>query len=228
MTQVVQREPTPPENVEQRDPTPPENAEAPPTDDTEYSPVDRYDDPRDKNLCRHCPTMIKMTTGRRTCTHYCTSKGYAIAADPDQSILAITDKDDRVLAQVSYICGYENHPNRGIDDAIDEMETVMLLTNTHILPEEESSTEGAEDTASSGHVDSDNPDDSDPDVPPGIPRYQVLHEAPTESTLESTIPGSPQPGPSGTQQEQPEAQPGDPEEESQETPKTPCPLHNGP
>ena len=59
------------------------------------------------------------------------------------------DKDDRFLAQVSYIRGYENHPNLGRDDAIDEMETAILLTNTHILPEEESSTEGAEDTASS-------------------------------------------------------------------------------
>ena len=53
---------------------PPVEGPAPPQDDDiEYSPVDTYDDPRDKNLCRHCHTMVKMTTGRRTCTHYCTS-----------------------------------------------------------------------------------------------------------------------------------------------------------
>ena len=169
--QPGQGEPTPPEYADtpptgDTEPTPPGNSDTPPTVDTEYSPVDRYDDPRDKNLCRHCHTMVKMTTGRRTCTHYCTSKGYAIAADPDQSILAITDTNDSVLAQVAYIRGYENHPDRGTDDAIDEMEAAMLLTNTHILPEEESSTEGADDTASSDHVDSDNPDDSDQDLPP--------------------------------------------------------------
>ena len=164
-------QPVPPQDTA----PPPEEQPAPtPDDNTEYSPVDTYEDRRNKNLCRFCHTMVKMTTGRRTCTHYCTSKGYAIAADPDRSILAITDRNDRVLAQVSYIRGYEDHPNRNTDDAIHEMETAMLLTNTHILPDEESSTEGAEDSASSGHVDSDNPEDSDPDVP----GYRVLHEAP--------------------------------------------------
>ena len=63
--------------------------------------MDSYNDPRDKNLCRHCHTMVKMTTGRRTCTHYCTSRGYAIAADPELGVLAITDQNDRFLAQVS-------------------------------------------------------------------------------------------------------------------------------
>ena len=68
------------------------------------------------------------------------------------------------------------------------METAMLLTDTHILPEDESSTEGAGDTASSGNIDSDIPDGSDPD----IPDYRVLYEAP----LETVQHGSPQPGPS--------------------------------
>ena len=136
-----------------------------------------------------------MTTGKRTCTHYCTSRGYEIAADPEQGVMAITDQNDVVLAQISYIRGYGNHPNRGQDEAIEEMETAMILTNTREPPDEESSTEGAEDAASSGGVDSDNPDGSDPDTPPDIPDYSMLYEAPPETVSH----GSPQPGPSGTQ-----------------------------
>ena len=75
--------------------------------------MDTYDDPRDKNLCRHCHKMVKMTIGQRTCTHYCASRKYAIGVDPEQKILCITNENDQFLAQVACIRGYENHINGG-------------------------------------------------------------------------------------------------------------------
>ena len=75
------------------------------------------------------------------------------------------------------------------------------------------STVGEEHSTGSGDADSDNPDTSYPD----IPLYQILHEAP----LESTQPSSPQPGPSGTQQEPPEARQGGPSEKNPGAPATP-------
>ena len=138
----------------------------------EYSPVNEYEDPLGKNLCRHCHTMIKLTTGHCTYNHYCNSRGYQLAADPDNKVLGIINRVDQLLARVAYICGLDNHHNRDHDDAIAGIETAITLTDTPDPPSEESSTEGADDTSSTTQANSEH-SDSEPDVP----EYQVLHLA---------------------------------------------------
>ena len=184
----------------------------------EYSPVNDYEDPLDKNLCRHCHTMFKLTTGHRTCNHYCDSRGYQLAADPENKVLGIVDQHDQLLARVAYVRGLENHPNRGTDEAVASIETAITLTDTPLPPSEESSTEGADDTSSAPPADTEHSEhsDSEPetehsehsDSEPEVPDYHVLHMAPPSpmdfrAALELARAGPSQPGSSTPQEASP-------------------------
>ena len=157
-----------------------------------------------KKLCRQCHTLIKLTDGGRTCTHACAALNYELGADPVNKSVDIVDAWDRTIAGVAYMRGLSVHPDRGNDDMLTELEAAMILTETPLSPEEESSTEG------SGQADSDQADDG-PDSPPahrrgsGL-RYNLLDESTDDEVPPYNIdrgtpatedsPPSPQPGPS--------------------------------
>ena len=115
-------------------------------------------------MCCHCHTMIKMTTGMRTCTYYCDSKGYTIGADTTNKVMGIWDTSNQHLATISYIRGLDSHPNPDRDSTIGDLEQAIPLTHTPAPPDDETLTEGATDTEYSGHADSDNTNDR-PDSP---------------------------------------------------------------
>ena len=81
-----------------------------------------------KNICKTCRTIVKLTMGRRMCTHYCANRDNEFAADTVNKILGTVDAQDRYPPTVTYVRGLEEHPSRDVDETITELEAAIHPT----------------------------------------------------------------------------------------------------
>ena len=144
-----------------------------------------------KNICKTCCTTVKLTMGRRMCTHYCANRDNEFAADTVNKILGTVDAQDRYPPTVTYVRGLEEHTSRDVDETITELEAAIHPTRAPRtgLAMSTRTTTGRPGHACEGET-SDDLLDKEDDIPP----YRTLDE---ESSSSDAAPPSPQPGPVG-------------------------------
>ena len=133
--------------------------------------------------------MIKCKDGRRTCSCFCTSRNYELGADTINKSLTIVDDQDYSIADVAYIRGLENHPDRGHSEQINNMVEALFLTETPDPPQEETTTDDSQNSESDYAADR-------PDSPrqrrASSTNYGLLDESDDDEVPPYTV----QPGPS--------------------------------
>ena len=117
--------------------------------------------------------MFKLIDGTRMYMHKCIDRDDEFAPDVTGRALDIRDDQKRLVSNIAYMRGLEDHPLRDHVRVVHQLEASLAATNTMAAPDQESTSE--EEDRDNAVAESDDSHDSEGSA---VPQYQVIQEDP--------------------------------------------------